>query len=63
MGLYDEDLKKSLLKLKECFVEVNDIADDICEEDVELFNDKYPFAKSFDELTVEVCEWVKNMED
>ena len=66
MGIKNSNLREALLKLKECFVEVNELTDrissDPSDEDIETFADGYPFAKSFDELTVEVCEWIRNIE-
>ena len=60
-----KELKKQLRKLEKAFNNVNDILLDsryeVYKEVKEKFDTNYPFNKSFDELTVDVNNWIDEM--
>ena len=60
-----KELKKELRKLQKSFCKINEILSEDCDgvysEVNKKFDREYPFNKSFDEMTLEVDEWVEDM--
>ena len=59
------ELKKQLRKLQKTFNNINNILTDtqynVYKEVKDEFDNKYPFDKSFDKLTIDVNNWVSNI--